>query len=117
MVAFEKPAGRYEPTINKRTPLMGKAGPDKRKREVNQIEAFLDDQRLATHNQVRDLFPLVGNWSRIKIIIITQTPASCLHQAPCSAHAPYPNSMSIADKRMHIDEYPLHGFRRLIHVC
>ena len=33
MVAFEKLAGRYEQTIKKRTPLMGKAGPDKRKRE------------------------------------------------------------------------------------
>ena len=51
--------GRYEPTINKRTPLMGKAGPDKRKREDYQIESILDVQRLATHKQVRDLISLV----------------------------------------------------------
>ena len=36
-VAFEKQAGKYEPTINKRTPLVGKAGPDKQKREDDQI--------------------------------------------------------------------------------
>ena len=39
---------------------MGKAGLDKRKCEDNQIESILDDQRLVTHEQVRDLFLLVG---------------------------------------------------------
>ena len=52
--------GRYEQTINKLTPLVGTLGPDKHKREDNQIEAILDYQRLATHKQVLDLFSLVG---------------------------------------------------------
>lgn len=33
MVAFEKQPKKIEPTINKRTPLVGTAGPEKRKRE------------------------------------------------------------------------------------
>ena len=39
--------GRYEQTINKLTPLVGTLGPDKHKREDNQIEAILYDQRPA----------------------------------------------------------------------
>ena len=60
MVAFDKAAGRYEPTFNKRTPLIGKAGPDQRKREDDPAESIQDDQRFATRKQVQDLFSLVG---------------------------------------------------------
>ena len=47
-------------TINKKTPLVGKAGPDKRKREDDQKESILDDQRFATRKQIQDVFSLVG---------------------------------------------------------
>ena len=59
IVAFKKQAGRYEPTINKRTQLIGKAGPDKRKREDDSTESIPDDQCFATRKQVQDLFSLV----------------------------------------------------------
>ena len=58
MVAFKKQLGRYEPTIIKSTPLMGKAGSDKRKRE-DPTESVPDDQRLATRKEVEDLFSLM----------------------------------------------------------
>ena len=39
---------------------MGKAGLDKRKREVDPTESIPDDQRFATRRQVLDLFSLMG---------------------------------------------------------
>ena len=46
MVAFEKPAGKYPSTIDKRTQLTGKAGlagPEKCKREDDNSEPSADD--------------------------------------------------------------------------
>ena len=62
MVTFEKQAGKYEPTTNKRTQasLVGKAELDKCKREDDQIEAILDDQCTASQKLLRDPFSLVA---------------------------------------------------------
>lgn len=60
VVAFEKPIDTLEPTINKRTPLIGTAGPAKRKRDDDLVDPALDDQRYATAKHVRDLSYLIG---------------------------------------------------------
>ena len=60
MVAFEKPASKYQSTIDKRTHLMGKAGPEKRKREDDNSEPSADDNRYVTNKKFNDLFSLVG---------------------------------------------------------
>ena len=61
MAAFKTQEGRYELTINNRTQhiMMGKVGPDKRKREDDPTKPMLDDQRFATRKQVQDLFSVV----------------------------------------------------------
>ena len=57
IVAFEKPAGRYhlryEPTINKQAPLVGKAGPEKRKRENDDLsDSVQEDQHSGLQKQI-----------------------------------------------------------------
>lgn len=49
-MALEKSGGRCESTINKRTQLTGKLGPDERKREEDRIKAILVDSSTINTN-------------------------------------------------------------------
>ena len=60
MVMFEKPEGKYQPTVDKRTQLTGKAGPEKSKREDDNPESTADDTCFVTDKRFNDLFSLVG---------------------------------------------------------
>ena len=62
MVAFEnlKQASKYQSTIDKRTQLTGKAGPEKRKREDDNSEPSADDSRFVTNKKFNDLFSFAG---------------------------------------------------------
>ena len=60
MVAFEKPASKYPPTINTRTQLTGKEGPEKRKREDDNTEPSTDDNGFVTNKRFNDLLSVVG---------------------------------------------------------
>ena len=60
MVAFEKQASKYQLTIDKRTQITGKVGPEKRKREDDNSEHSADDNRYVTNMRFNDLFSLVG---------------------------------------------------------
>ena len=56
-VAFDKPLEKYSPTIDKRTQLPGKAGPEKSKREEDNPESA---NLYVTNKRFNDLFSLVG---------------------------------------------------------
>jgi hypothetical protein len=56
---YEKQGGRFDPTYDKRTPLVGKAGPP-RKRDEPPQDSSSDDLLPATRKQVRDLFSMLG---------------------------------------------------------
>ena len=60
MVAFKKPESKYQSTIDKRTQLTGKAGPEKRKREDDNSEPSADYNRYVANKRLNDLFSLVG---------------------------------------------------------
>ena len=60
MVVFEKPVGKYPPTIDERTQLTGKAGPEKSKREEDNPESAADANRNVTNKRFNYLFLLVG---------------------------------------------------------
>ena len=60
MVAFEKLAEKYAPTIHKRTQLTGKEGPEKRKREDDNPDSTADNNRFVTNKMFNDLFSLMG---------------------------------------------------------
>ena len=57
---FEKPASKYPPTIDKRTQLTGKAGPEKRKREDDNTEPSTDDNGFVMNKRFNDLLSVVG---------------------------------------------------------
>ena len=69
IVVSEKPAGRYELTMNKRTPLMGKAGPDNLAsvsvRTIRQ-NPFRMISVLQRANKCKTYSRLWGSWSRIQ---------------------------------------------------
>ena len=60
MVAFEKPSSKYPWTIDTRTQLTGKAGPEKCKREDDNSEPAADDNLYVTNKRFNDLLSLVG---------------------------------------------------------
>ena len=60
MVAFEKPASKYPSTIDRRTQLTSKAGPEKRKREDDNSEPSSDETQFVTNKKFNNLFSLVG---------------------------------------------------------
>ena len=57
MVVFDKQVGKYQPTIDKRTQLSAKAGPEKSKREEDNPESA---NLYVTNKRFNDLFSLVG---------------------------------------------------------
>ena len=59
-VAFDKPLEKYSPTIDKRTQLPGKAGPEKSKREEDNPKSAADDNQYVTNKRFNDLFSLMG---------------------------------------------------------
>ena len=59
MVVFEKLASKYLPTIDKRTQLTGKEGPEKRKREDDNAEQSTDDNGFFTNKRFNDLLSVV----------------------------------------------------------
>ena len=56
---FEKQSGKFDSTYDRRTPLVGKAGPPRKKDEQPQ-DSSSDDLLPATRKQVRDLFSILG---------------------------------------------------------
>ena len=64
MVAFEKQASKYLSTINKRTQLTGKAGPDKRKHEDDNSDSIsepsAEDNRYVMNKRFKYIFSLMG---------------------------------------------------------
>ena len=51
---------KYSPTIDKRTQLTGKAGPEKSRREEDNPKSAADDNQYVTNKRFNDLFSLMG---------------------------------------------------------
>ena len=61
MVAFEKSASKYQPTIDERTQHTVKAGPEKCKREDDNAEPSTDDNGFVTNKRFNDPLSVVGH--------------------------------------------------------
>ena len=65
IVGSKKPAGSFEPTIYKRTPLMGKVGPNKRSVRMIQQNLYQMTSVLQHANNHKTYSRLWGSWTRI----------------------------------------------------
>ena len=60
MLAFEKPASKCLSTIDKKSQLTGKVGPEKRKDEDDNSKPSADDNWCVMNKRFNELFPLMG---------------------------------------------------------